>query len=471
MNNSITLTKQSAGPVEFARGGVTLTEVLMSLMIMSIGISSVMVLFPISVLRSVQSTQLTNAAILKYNTEALIRQKPALVFDPDGDYAFATTEAARYSRLSEHFGRGSRNYVVDPVGFHARLETDFAGAQTLGGILPRFDGGLLCETLRKDYGTITPSDLNPVTLAALNVLASKLGRMRDGRTNQIDTFAADDPNAVIKNNGIAVGVRLAPTTSAEDLIAIPTSDSLYVPLPDRRDIPEFPDPENTEITLYSVDGKFSQTYPLTCVDPANGAVYWQEFSVPNSQRRDYNRNGVFETRGLPPEFGDQIGRVVIRSVRQADFSWLLTVRRASDGQARGIDVVVRYHTDVKSTDELVYEATFQAGSGIVGVRASGDPGPVIKRGGFVFDAKNARWYRITNHEEMPASVPPGDQLFWKFYTHRLTIESPVISEVGKLPYYDAKNNIVPAIFEPSAMFLPGIVDVYPIGSLSLPDSL
>jgi len=41
--------------------GVTLTEVLMSLMIMSIGISSVMVLFPISVLRSAQSTQLTNA--------------------------------------------------------------------------------------------------------------------------------------------------------------------------------------------------------------------------------------------------------------------------------------------------------------------------------------------------------------------------------------------------------------------------
>ena len=53
------------------RSGVTLTEVLMSLMIMSIGISAVAVLFPISVLRSVQATQLTNAAILKRNAQAL----------------------------------------------------------------------------------------------------------------------------------------------------------------------------------------------------------------------------------------------------------------------------------------------------------------------------------------------------------------------------------------------------------------
>ncbi|MFN7868522.1 MAG: prepilin-type N-terminal cleavage/methylation domain-containing protein, partial [Planctomyces sp.] len=59
-------TLQSGGLVSAGAAlpsGVTLTEVLMSLMIMSIGISSVMVLFPISVLRSAQSTQLTNAAI------------------------------------------------------------------------------------------------------------------------------------------------------------------------------------------------------------------------------------------------------------------------------------------------------------------------------------------------------------------------------------------------------------------------
>jgi prepilin-type N-terminal cleavage/methylation domain-containing protein len=93
--------------------GVTLTEVLMSLMIMSIGISSVMVLFPISVLRSAQSTQLTNAAILKYNAETQIRQNPRLVFDPDGNYDLSSTMAQKQKALAEHFlSSGSRNYLV-----------------------------------------------------------------------------------------------------------------------------------------------------------------------------------------------------------------------------------------------------------------------------------------------------------------------------------------------------------------------
>jgi prepilin-type N-terminal cleavage/methylation domain-containing protein len=89
------------------RAGVTLTEVLMSLMIMSIGISAVAVLFPISVLRSVQATQLTNAAILKRNAQALLDMRQELVFDPDGDGNF-----------DEHIGaRQELNYIVDPSGY------------------------------------------------------------------------------------------------------------------------------------------------------------------------------------------------------------------------------------------------------------------------------------------------------------------------------------------------------------------
>ena len=89
------------------RSGVTLTEVLMSLMIMSIGISSVAVLFPISVLRSVQATQLTNAAILKRNAQSLLDMRQELIFDPDGDGNF-----------NEHIGAQQElNYIVDPSGY------------------------------------------------------------------------------------------------------------------------------------------------------------------------------------------------------------------------------------------------------------------------------------------------------------------------------------------------------------------
>ena len=44
--------------------GSTLSEVLISLLVMSIGVVSLATLFPVSVLRSIQATQLTNAANL-----------------------------------------------------------------------------------------------------------------------------------------------------------------------------------------------------------------------------------------------------------------------------------------------------------------------------------------------------------------------------------------------------------------------
>ena len=56
-----------------ASAGVTLVEVLMALMIMSIGVTSVAVLFPISMLRSLEATQLTQAAIIKRNVETILQ--------------------------------------------------------------------------------------------------------------------------------------------------------------------------------------------------------------------------------------------------------------------------------------------------------------------------------------------------------------------------------------------------------------
>lgn len=52
------------------RTGVTLSEVLISMLIMSIGVVSLATLFPISVLRSIQASQLTNATLLAKNTRA-----------------------------------------------------------------------------------------------------------------------------------------------------------------------------------------------------------------------------------------------------------------------------------------------------------------------------------------------------------------------------------------------------------------
>ncbi|MGC1273111.1 MAG: hypothetical protein WBC44_05350, partial [Planctomycetaceae bacterium] len=140
------------------RGGTTLTEVLMSLMIMGIGLVSVATLFPLSVLRSIEATQQTTATALRYGAEALIdgsgtepvydpttgtvRVNPqqvnpltppatpssltgcataAIALDPDGDHDpnrndvdyMTATHAIGFNRLNHREGF----YVVDPLGY------------------------------------------------------------------------------------------------------------------------------------------------------------------------------------------------------------------------------------------------------------------------------------------------------------------------------------------------------------------
>ncbi len=474
------------------RSGVTLIEVLMSLMIMSIGVTSVMVLFPIAVLRSIQSTQLTNAAILNYNVEAQLRGNEKMIFDPDGNLDLATSVIQRQQALSEHYRTAAfRNYIVDPVGFHAFFGVDNDGNTTVNAAddawarsfgndgtqagfqlgtpptivvpsLRRYDGRVLSQLGNVDETTVLSTSLSSNQIYALQSLSSKLARLGDGKTLQLDTFAEGTPLVrTIAGLPYFVGVQLPATVTSDDLVGIPTSATSN---PGNL----IPDPEVAEIVVFSEDGRLSQTFPLTQITPLSRKVYWSEYDddVANTAPFDFNKNGFGDIRGLPIEFGGRIGRVILRSVRTADFSWLLTVRRGSDGQARGVDIVIRYHSGVSPEDERVFPASFVKGLNFVGVnRTSDGKEPLLKRGGFIFDPANARWYRITNFEQRPTAgfIPSSESLFWAAYDYRVTIETAAVSNAGRFPAPGPTPEVLSG-----AMFLPGVVDVYPMGSLSLP---
>lgn len=68
------------------RVGATLVEVLMTLMIMGLGVTSVFTLFPLSVVRSLKASQQTNAALLAHNARELLNGQ-ALPLDADPDSA------------------------------------------------------------------------------------------------------------------------------------------------------------------------------------------------------------------------------------------------------------------------------------------------------------------------------------------------------------------------------------------------
>lgn len=66
-------------PAQHARRGATLVEVLMALLVMAIGVTSVFTLFPLAMLKSVKASQLTNAKLYEGSIEDMVLGTPQLV--------------------------------------------------------------------------------------------------------------------------------------------------------------------------------------------------------------------------------------------------------------------------------------------------------------------------------------------------------------------------------------------------------
>ena len=106
-----TMLEKRSGDV--GRAGTSLTEVLMSLMIMSIGVVSVATLFPISALRTLEANKQTNSTIARFTAEALVDVDPQFVHNPDGTFPPGGADQTPYN--SNAFRR--QNYLVDPIGW------------------------------------------------------------------------------------------------------------------------------------------------------------------------------------------------------------------------------------------------------------------------------------------------------------------------------------------------------------------
>lgn len=447
-------------PTDFRRqrSGATLTEVLMAMMIMAIGVSMVMSLFPISVLRTLQATQLTNATILSQNVKTLLEMDSNIAFDPD------------YNNNSlEHTTSGNQNYIVDPVGYGVRYgDSTIAGSRNFGwrdnlivngapdtedvnddGIwvapedtilangvhdsewfsgLPRFGGFAYPNT-------ITDPPVTAEESRALREFARTIGIQGDGWTVQYDGL----PTGLIQSTaGRIVGVTIDDTV---DLSDIPYSNHPTFGVPGVATNQLIPDPENTRIVVFSIDESISQSFPLTQIsedidhdgtlDPGedtngNGVldsnvIYWTEdfdrddlFTPPATGIDvDLNLDGALDQRGLPEEFfvdtdadGDAdapvIGRVMLLTRRASDFNWLLTVRRRDDDTARSIDIVVRYKDGVDNAEEQLFRATFVPNTPFVGIDVGTSNTPEIARGKFIFNSSTAKWYRIQDVQKRPS---------------------------------------------------------------------
>lgn len=480
--------------------GVTLVEVLMSLMIMSIGLASVAVLFPISVLRSVQATQMTNAAILKYNVDAFVQMNPQLIFDPDGD-----------GNLDEHIrNQTEARYIIDPTGYfelaasgnsHAtypalsanndpsvnndnaqRGFVDWIGntdvdkadvnnnTPTAYTSLPRYDGGIR-------YGTssgLGSSGFIPSSggedARALKLLGSTLTKQGDGWETQLEALPVkfvfadgSTPSATAVSAALIAGLELPADLDLNGLMTAQNS------VPKSGVTPMIPDPQLCRVVVFSVDGSFSVSLPLVEIPVGTQNVLWTEdinLNTTLDNGEDINRNGVLDTPDLPVQFVNtisgnfEVGRVLLQTAKTQDYNWLLTVRRGQDGQARGVDVVVTHNKGITADDERVFPASFNTSNTAPnspfqievlsdgGQTSTGDTAePLLKRSGYVLDVINARWYRIRNYQEAVVTVG-------------------TVTGAGYI--VDLETPVVASAVSGFAMFLPGVVDVYPMGSVPIP---
>lgn len=313
-----------------ARSGTTLTEVLVSVLIMSIGIVSLSSMFPLSMVRQIQATQLTNATILRYNAEAMLTADQSLlqavpvnskvIIDPLGYNIYNNERAA----LKDIFGNDGTN----PSGTLARLSggrTSVQGADFLVTLPDSWSlvhegvGTNLTPTqveVQHNFGSAPPL---PTSLVRVTLFGEGLGRR------------------------ISISRFVAPVGS-------------------------------------SVDGT---KYTLKWTEDING-------NSTLDPGEDLDGNGVLDTYPVPAGF--TVGMVRIDQ-QNRNYTWLVTARRGSTTNI-SLDVVVFFRRAFDVKDETLIDATFQAGVRDVVIRYTAATKPFLKRGSFVLDVNNAQWYRI-----------------------------------------------------------------------------
>lgn len=451
------------------RAGTSLTEVLMSLMIMSIGVVSVATLFPISAIRTLEANKQTNSTIARFTAEALIDVDPQFVHNPDGVYTFpgAAAGVIDSTPYNSSFSitppmpaqptfRG-QNYLVDPIGWQGFNEDPTVPGTPLPGypiIAPPPTG----VSPRDWFGNNAPASVNsplsrrytgaslfplPYPTTAAELLTAKARAA--GLVAQPDNWKAVGEGQFVASvpSGATTGILGAMLDSDTDLSSVnPATGVIY------------------RAVIYDVDGNHSEVrYGITTNYNAGNNAWEVTWLTALPTRFDSPTVGA-----LP-----NIGKVRIEVADQI-YTWMLSVRKRSSGPA-SVDVVVFFKRNFDPNNERVFDAEFRKfklwrdakndyddippGSltlrkpGIAGVDDNGfngnddvgeigypgiysneqdvqngtvtikvpsvatdDERPKLKRGNYIYDTKNGLWYRIRAVQNEQFGVGPGSNEDW-----------------------------------------------------------
>jgi hypothetical protein len=417
------------------RRGATLTEVLIALLIMSIGLVALAVLFPISVLRSIKATQFTTATDNRYNAEAMIDLYPNIVHNPD--YRLNALPLALDPTAHANDGY----FIVDPLGYAESVlhpESLFSGDVRYSNYFG-YDPTLVVPA------ALTPPLLNQTTTPAYTAgswyvrrypLTWTFESAADYLVTMPDSWVLQYQGFMVAGSAQTVPAAAGGTTQI-DVNGLAASGFTTVPAG-----------ITARAVIFSADGLTSQARFITSVGIVGGTdtvntIKWTEDINGNGTLdpgEDLNGNGTLDLYPLPASFIPG-GKVRIE-LQERRYTWLLTVRKSTG--AASVDIVVFFKRRFNPVaDELLYPATFTAGSNQATVTYTVGSAPRMEKGNFVFEANNGFWYRISN------VIDNGQG------SAQLVLETPANL---------TNSSNVPGALPPRAMFPRNIVDVYPIGS-------
>ncbi|MCG6154314.1 type IV pilus modification PilV family protein [Rubinisphaera margarita] len=414
--------------------GATLVEILMSLMIMGVGLVSVASLFPIAMLRSIQATQLTNAALLNYQCEDYIRAFPEITrdhYDNNGTPANLaddrTVPNLEYTPNSKAWGR---------VGVDATDTNDDYPAPSGNGQ----DDWL-------DYlGLASPKVVTVID--PVGILLSPVG---DTSSFGTDFFGLHPAGAepLFQNDRKNGGFNLSNSTASNLALQMFSSNDSWTRTLVAAEVVKT---SGTQLTLNDIDS----TDIAVVQDTINSGVNVRAIVFDENLRQSHvspvtsaGGNSIVLTKALPTNgLFDYISEVVIE-IFEPRYSCMITVRRqlmslgpagtpgadltdddnldgddddttnaddfrevgwpGTDDRIRslGANVVVFFRRDFTPISEQVYEAGNLRKGLLTGqsnvappqitIRWSSsiaDSKPRLKEGAYVFDPSNGYWYQI-----------------------------------------------------------------------------
>lgn len=460
--------------------GATLTEVLMSLLIMSVGVVSIFSLFPIAILSSIKATQLTNGKILEENVVENLRVFPRL----NGGFYWQAGTA--YNSIVTPLYNSPPNYLVQPQ-FDAtrsfpvpncrfRRRTDIIGinggglgsydftvsSAVTGAQQPNWSNLTYFNTSTSTYdfyGVIDGSSSTdkiawesvPVVLDPFGWYAPELLGVQASFGNFNGAYATSSLTFVQRPNPQLYIPAPSPATAAEDakaMFALPDSWTVtYEGVPTGIDntnlIVSFPSTADLSASTlgsapaagFPADVRLVFTSPTGTLSAARDVDLISTSSTQTSNSNTYQVN--WSGSKLPPEI-DSLGELgpVRLETRIYRYTCIVSIPAVRTGDPRA-QVAVVFNRQFSIASEQLYSYTFGANRSLLSVDIS-NGSPLIAEGNYLFEAVTGTWHQI-----LSVSV------------------SGTTATVALLTF-------IPDYVQPNAagyvMFLPGVVKVFEVGS-------